>query len=299
MSNSDKQSTGWLAFILVIAIILALLGMLILFDNRILNSFLSTTIVTIIAIIFLIAAFLLLAVSFRVRRSWLEFALALFLFAIIWSTVYPSNSSNVLHSTTTDALFTLPVAKIQSDIPDLHGSKKPIAITVILIVTHEQYSYQARLIDVQDTGNDVLLNAPYQNAANVHIFLSRDANDAKVKAFADQLADTTSIYLFPTTATPVSTSAIKLAFVLPVTKIQSDLSILQINKTITVLLVVNHQEYRYPATLKQVHGKDGKALSSPYVNENTDNVSIVLKENTMVEDFALQLADATAIYLLP
>jgi len=96
---------------------------------------------------------------------------------------------------------------------------------------------------------------------------------------------------------PTSVSAV---FTLPADKIQSDLTGLQNNESVVVLLVVNHQAYRYDATVVQVREANAIPASTPGVNEKTVALSIRLAQTTTstVIDFVTQLSDASAIYLL-
>lgn len=104
---------------------------------------------------------------------------------------------------TRDAFFTLPASKIQSDLRVLNPDSKIVVILVLeddgeeTGTTIEQLGrYDARLHDILDI-DDIPLAAPYRLAANVRISIERGLEDARTAKFAQQLRDTSAIYILP------------------------------------------------------------------------------------------------------
>ncbi len=221
-----------------------------------------------------------------------------------------------LASSTTDVIFNLPANKIQTDLANLMPQSP---VLVILAGNHQIYRYNAVLIDVLGTGR-ATLTPPYKNkdATTVHISLRRGSNNTDAVEFADELASTDTIFLLPASSiltpttsspTPISENTkVDAKFSLPIEKIQqSDTSNIQAGCHIALLLVENHQVYRYDATVVQVTRvsstpTSGSSLTAtPSSNSKITSISISLTDPTdqMVVDFAGQLSEVSTIYLLP
>jgi len=91
----------------------------------------------------------------------------------------------------------------------------------------------------------------------------------------------------PSSSAAISTKS-SAVFLLPTSKIQSNLTGIQNGSTIVILLVDDKQVYRYPNTV--LLDQHGNTVSISLKRDNND---------TVVTDFAAQLASATAIYILP
>jgi hypothetical protein len=255
----------------------------------------------------------------RVGFPWLELGIILLLLlAVLTIIISPSSGSSssppaATYSTTAtaNATFILPADKVQSDLSDL----QPNSNIVVILVSgdHKANKYNATLLDVDGVGNEPLpLPYPKKNAATVRISLSRSAYD--IADFANQLTGVSTIFLLPSTppnsnpsptpsAPPYSTTATANAiFILPAAKIQSDLSGLQPNSNILIVLVSNDHKAanNYDAILLDVEGTGNDLLPTPYQKINAATVRISLSRSAYdIGDFASQLTDASAIFLLP
>jgi hypothetical protein len=107
------------------------------------------------------------------------------------------------------------------------------------------------------------------------------------------------------TATPMPKTA---AFTLAPAKVQADLDLLNRGDRVLAILVVErkdsagtvvgHESGRYQATLLDVLDARGSALSSPYRRATQIRLGLSREsDEAMVEQFARQLAGASAIYL--
>jgi len=106
------------------------------------------------------------------------------------------------------ASFTLPAAKIQSDLDGLKRGAGVLAILVVErkdtggnVVGHESGRYQATLLDVLEARGGSL-EPPYRRVVEVRLGLMRKSddgtsNDPVVEQFARQLAGASAIHLLP------------------------------------------------------------------------------------------------------
>ncbi len=229
------------------------------------------------------------------------------LLTIIFPSSGPSQSPPATpysSTATANATFMIPADKIQSDLTVLQPNSN---ILIVLVSSDHKAAnkYNAILVDAEGVGN-VPLPTPYHknNVAQVRITLSRSAYD--IGNFTSQLTDASAIFLLPSTATPTVTPTPTPitkdpSFVLPASKILSNLSKIHPGDSVRVILVENQQLHLYDATVNQVLGVNGVPIAAPYENEKVALVSITLTKQTTNEDikaFISQLSDASGIYLV-
>jgi|GEM_PF-5509558 len=121
----------------------------------------------------------------------------------------------------------------------------------------------------------------------------------------------------PFTPSPSPTAPSADTFALPVSKINSDLSVLT-SRDVVVVLVANNQEYRYDAQIfqeSQIGTPTPCLFSTPMstpatsssltsipmscLNDEINIVSVTLHDSSQSDNFITQLATASAIYVLP
>lgn len=106
------------------------------------------------------------------------------------------------------------------------------------------------------------------------------------------------------TPTPTSTTAptptINGCFLLPADKIQTNLKNFQpqINHDISLLIVVNNEVHTYNVTIADTAGIGNDTPNPPYSNDLL-KIVVQLKDESSITDFAKDLVNAKAIFLLP
>src|SRR5579859_246607 len=235
----------------------------------------------VIGLLLIILALQVLLFDSRLRSFWLDtelLAFCLFVGVLLLATISPPPNPQKAEANGMNSLFILPGGKIQSDLTTVHDG----GYALLLLLTPQQIQrYTVQIDRIQGISSDDH-DPPYNtDAVKVHISLLPGTHATTIASFALQLTNSNVIYLFPLASASADTASLQPGTDLVVIlhdKIASDLSILQSNQEVLVLLIVDGQTYSYPVTLGEVRDKDGNLLHPPYVNERAASVSVKLKQ---------------------